>query len=248
MFKNIVVLQVRQQQYLFLKSSICYNHIMASATSSAPQISSETISILYKSRNVLLQLLKTQGYNVDEYSDYGVPEVQNMYANKQLDMLLSTQKEIHPARKAYVKYHLGKTLWRKNLNEYIEDLYEIDQVLSKEDMLVIVMKQEMNDTLKKNLNEIWEQEGIFIVILTLDRLQFNILEHSYVPMHEILSDDDAKKVMKKYNISDVSQFPSISRYDPVAQAIGMRPGQICKITRSSRTAIESEFFRYCETE
>ena len=40
-------------------------------------------------------------------------------------------------------------------------------------------------------------------------------------------------------------MPQISRYDPVAQAIGLRPGQICKITRPSKTAITSNYYRIC---
>jgi DNA-directed RNA polymerase subunit H (RpoH/RPB5) len=51
--------------------------------------------------------------------------------------------------------------------------------------------------------------------------------------------------MKKYNISDMTQFPDISRFDPVSQAIGLRPDQLCEITRSSKTAIESKYYRVC---
>ena len=51
--------------------------------------------------------------------------------------------------------------------------------------------------------------------------------------------------MKKYNITDKIQFPDISRFDPVARAIGLRPGQLCKITRYSKTAIETFYYRIC---
>jgi len=51
---------------------------------------------------------------------------------------------------------------------------------------------------------------------------------------------------KRYNVVNNSDLPSISRYDPVAQAIGMRPGEICKITRNSKTAITSDYFRLCK--
>ena len=42
-----------------------------------------------------------------------------------------------------------------------------------------------------------------------------------------------------------SEFPELSRFDPVAQAIGIRPGQVCKITRASKTAIEAPYYRIC---
>lgn len=208
-------------------------------------VSSGTVSALFKSRNILLQLLARQGMDVSNYTDYGVAEVQTMYSNNQLDMLLTTEKNIHPARKVYVKYYLAKTLRRENINNMIDDLFHIEQVLQPTDMLVIVMKQEVNDTVIGILNDIWEKDRIFIVVHSLDRLQFNILEHNYVPQHVVLTDAEQEEVFKKYNITDTKQMPSISRYDPVALAIGLRPGQVCKITRSSKTSVTSDFYRYC---
>jgi DNA-directed RNA polymerase subunit H (RpoH/RPB5) len=49
----------------------------------------------------------------------------------------------------------------------------------------------------------------------------------------------------KYNITDKNQFPDISRFDPVARAIGLRPGQVCHIIRPSKTAIETDYYRVC---
>ena len=40
-------------------------------------------------------------------------------------------------------------------------------------------------------------------------------------------------------------IPEISRFDPVALALLMRPKQICKIIRSSKTSITSDFYRIC---
>lgn len=208
-------------------------------------VSSGTVSALFKSRNNILQLLSRQGMDVSNYTDYGVAEVQTMYANNQLDMLLTTEKDIHPARKVYVKYYLAKTLRRENINHMIDDLFYIEQVLQPTDTLIIVMKQEVNDTVLGILNEIWEKDRIFIVVHSLDRLQFNILEHQYVPEHVVLTEAEQEEVLKKYNITDTKQMPSISRYDPVALAIGLRPGQICRITRSSKTSVTTYFYRYC---
>ena len=168
-----------------------------------------------------------------------------MYTNNQLDMLLSSTKDMRPAKKTYVKYHLAKTLRRENINNIIDDLFHLEQVLQKTDTLIIVMKQEVNDTLIHILNEIWEKEQIFIVIHTLDRLQFNILEHQYVPEHTVLSEVEKEAVEKKYNITNFKQMPSISRYDPVSLAIGLRPGQVCKIIRPSKTSVNSTYYRYC---
>jgi DNA-directed RNA polymerase subunit H (RpoH/RPB5)/nitrate reductase NapAB chaperone NapD len=202
---------------------------------------SGTITAIYKSRTNLLGLLKTQGYDVSQYDNFGMNEVHAMNTNKQLDMLVVTET----GQKAYVKYHLGKPLRRDNIMEYLHDLYHLEKTLTKQDSLIIVMKSEMNDTNVATLSQIWEQDGIHIVIFSLDRLQFNILEHTYVPKHTILTDAETQQMMAKYNIAHPDMLPNISRYDPVAMAMGMRPGQVCRIDRFSKTAVSTHYYRIC---
>ncbi len=107
------------------------------------------------------------------------------------------------------------------------------------------MKDLPNDTLINELKDIWERDKIFIIIEGIKYLQFNILENKLVPKHKLLSDNDLENIMKKYNISNKSQFPDISRFDPVARAIGLRPGQLCHILRPSKTSITADYYRIC---
>jgi DNA-directed RNA polymerase subunit H len=214
--------------------------------------SSGTITSVFKSRQNLLKLLTKQGYDVGDYEEFSVNEVHVMYNNLQLDMLMSNEPEggennenSENSKKVYVKYHLAKTLRRENINDYIDDLYNLEQVLTKNDTLIIVIKQEPHEPLLNILKHIWEQEGIFIMIYNLERLQFNILEHAYVPKHVILTPEEADVMKKRYNIIKDTELPEISRFDPVAQAIGMRPGQLCKIIRPSKTAITADYYRIC---
>ena len=53
------------------------------------------------------------------------------------------------------------------------------------------------------------------------------------------------KIKKKFNIVNNSQLPEISRFDPVAQSLCMRPGEVCEILRPSKTAIKSPYYRIC---
>jgi DNA-directed RNA polymerase subunit H (RpoH/RPB5) len=95
------------------------------------------------------------------------------------------------------------------------------------------------------LKHIWEKDGLFIVIENIKRLQYNILKHTLVPEHTIIDDKQVDEVMKKYNIKNKMEFPDISRFDPVARVIGLRPGDVCKIIRPSKTAITTEYYRVC---
>ena len=215
----------------------------------ASQNTSSLISSVYKSRKTLLNLMRKQGYNVSEYDNFSVNEVNAMFQNKQLDMLIEKSEESEnpnaSKRKVYIRYYLAKTLRPQNIQEMIDDLFNLEEVLTKEDTLMIVVKEEMNETTMNLLKHIWEQDGILIVIQSLKRLQFNILEHTLVPSHRVLTQDEVQVIKNRYNIMDDTQFPDISRFDPVAQVIGIRPGQVCEIIRPSKTAIKGYYYRIC---
>jgi DNA-directed RNA polymerase subunit H (RpoH/RPB5) len=213
----------------------------------ASQISSLT-SAIYKSRSVILEQATKQGYETSDYSGFSVNEVNTMKTNNQLDMILEKIEEDETSktkRKVYVRYYLAKALRPANLNEMIDDLFNIEEILKKTDILLIVVKDEVNETLINTLKHIWEQDKIFIIIQNLKRLQFNILNHTLVPPHRILSISETIAVKTRYNIMNDNQFPDISRFDPVAQAIGIRPGQVCEIIRPSKTAISAPYYRIC---
>jgi len=73
-----------------------------------------------------------------------------MYQNKQLDILLSKPlEECGKEKKVYIKYNLSKTLRPNNIYDIIEDLYNIEKMLKKRDDLIIIIKEEPNETLEK---------------------------------------------------------------------------------------------------
>ena len=212
------------------------------------QNSSALISTVYTSRNIILDLMGKQGYNIEDYSNFSINEVNSMKQNNQLDMLLE-KKEENPVtkrkNKIYIRYYLGKTIRPSNLQEMIDDLFNLEEILKKEDTLFIIIKDEINETLTNELKHIWETDGIFIVIENIKRLQFNILEHEIQPKFDIVPESKVVEIMQKYNITDKIQFPDISRFDPVSRAIGLRPGQLCHISRPSKTAIKADYYRIC---
>jgi DNA-directed RNA polymerase subunit H (RpoH/RPB5) len=203
------------------------------------------INSIFKSRKYLLEILEEQGFNINDYKNSSILEVHSMIQNKQLDLLIERS---NPTKKVYIKYHLVKTLRPNNINEYIDDIFNLENILTKNDDLIIITKDEPNDTLTKFVTDIWEQDQIFVRIINIQRLQFNILKHELVPKHTILSEKELEEFKKQFNIKDKfinKQLPDISRFSPVSLAIGIRPGEICKIERSSRTAINSLFYRIC---
>jgi DNA-directed RNA polymerase subunit H len=210
---------------------------------------SSLISSVYKARKTILELMDKQGYNVDDYSNFSINEVNSMKQNNQLDILLEKKTDdsgyLKRKPKIYIRFYLAKMIRPANIQEMIDDLFNLEEILTKEDTLFIISKDEMNETIINELKHIWEKDGIFIVIENIKRLQYNILNHVLVPEHTIIDDKKVEEVMKKYNIKNKIEFPDISRFDPVARVIGLRPGNVCKIIRPSKTAITTEYYRVC---
>jgi len=211
---------------------------------------SPLISKIYKSRNIILNILKSRGFNVDDWSDFSVTEVQAMFNSKELDMLLENPTT---KKKVYVKYHLSGTkggtsmsrLGTSHIYDYVDDLFDIEDVLTSNDDLIIISKDKTNQTIKDLIEQLFIKDKKFVNIYNFHDYLFNVLEHEMQPKFRILSEEEKQKIMKQYNITKDKEFPDISRFDPVSQAMGVRPGEVMEITRSSPTAVKSLYFRIC---
>ena len=144
---------------------------------------SGTTQIIYNSRKILLEYLEEQGYNTSDYSEFSINEVLALISNNQLDMLISEDTDKEEKKKVYIKYHLKKSLRPQYIDEFVEDLYNLDSILQKNDTLIVVSKDDPNDSLKKYLKQLYADDNIFVIILSLKRLQFNVLKHRDVPEH-----------------------------------------------------------------
>lgn len=205
--------------------------------------SSNKILSIYKSRNTIIELLDHQDYHTEEYEGFSINEIDAMFTNAQLDMLVTNRKN---QKKAYIKYYLtAKQIRPANLDEIIEDLFVIESVLTKQDTLIIITEDEPNDTILTKMRYLYDHDGIFVIVHNIKRLQFNILNHKLVPECIILDEPEIEKLKQKHNITNLMQLPEISRFDPQSLSIGLRPGQVCLFKRESSTAMFYNYYRIC---
>jgi DNA-directed RNA polymerase subunit H (RpoH/RPB5) len=205
---------------------------------------SNSIQRIYKSRKTILEILeKHQGHDTSDYSEFSINEIDTMFNNSQLDMLVTNESA---NTKSYVKYFLDSRQIRpQNLDDIIEDLFIVENILTKNDTLVIITEDEPNETILARMKYLYDKDGIFVVIHNISRLQFNLLNHALVPSMRILNSDEQGEMMQKFNMKDISQFPEIGRFDPQALAMSMRPGQVGMFERDSITALKTEYYRVC---
>jgi len=70
-----------------------------------------------------------------------------------------------------------------------------------------------------------------------------LLEHEYMPKAEVLSKDEAKSVLNRLRAMPF-QLPWIRSSDPLAKALGAKPGDILRIIRESPSAGRVEVYRF----
>ena len=206
-------------------------------------LSSNNIITIYTSRKTILSQLEQQGYTTGDYDMFSINEIDAMYRTNQLDMLVTKKSD---GKKAYIKYLIQIKQLRKDiLDQLVEDLYEVEQVLEKKDTLIVIVNEEPNDTIVTKIKYLYDHSGIFIVMHNIKRLQFDVLQHELVPYARIMTPEEVEELKLKYHITSLSQLPEISRFDPQALALGLRPGEVIKIERKSNTAMNYNYYRYC---
>ena len=204
---------------------------------------------IYNSRNVILELLRSKhNYNIDEYKGFSTNEIDAMINTNQLDMLLTHVGDgSQPAPyKTYVKYCIKSSFSGPGLLPIIEDLFIDTNTLQKEDTLIVIFDGEPNDSFKSHLVYKYMHDGIFVVAHNIKRLQFNILEHMLMPNNiHILDAKYTAELIQNYHLKSTKELPEISRFDPMALAICLRPDQVCGFERKSPTSLVSKYYRVC---
>ena len=72
---------------------------------------------------------------------------------------------------------------------------------------------------------------------------FDIFEHSLVPVHEIVGEEEKRALVDRYHAQPF-QFPWIKATDPIAIILGAKAGDVVKITQKSETAGKYNTYRY----
>ena len=222
---------------------------------------SSKVARIYRAREILLEHLAVQqGYPVDAGLHKTITEIHNGIAEpKTLNFKVTladattTTKVVYALMKDKLDTSELEVIYDTHFEEEDDEPkkdnnYTIvgDDTAVKPDQLIILTTDEPNATVEAFLRTKWQKRH-FMVVISLQRLQFNIMKHVLVPPHQRLSAEEAALVRAKYNILPEAdkQFPEISRFSPVAQVIGLRPGEVTRILRPSKTAIQSVFYRLC---
>ncbi|PIU63575.1 hypothetical protein COS83_00315 [archaeon CG07_land_8_20_14_0_80_38_8] len=94
----------------------------------------------------------------------------------------------------------------------------------------------------KRQKNIWAGRAKLTEKVDNDKDNKHILIHEYNPEFELLSEEEAKKVLEGLNLN-YYQLPKISVNDPVSKLFKAKQNDVFRIKRKSYTAGESIFYR-----
>lgn len=218
---------------------------------------SSLISSIYKSREIILEQLEMQNYDISNYKGIDINEINTLYETSMLDILvekktedgeeslLKNQESEMIKQKMYVHYYPDGKISQTKIQNLIDDLFITEETLTKKDTLFVITENEPNETINNFVHHLWEKDGIFVIMQSIRRLKFNVLKHELQPKFRILNQIEVDDVKKKYNIMNDSNWPEISRFDPVCKSTFIRPGEIFEVIRPSKTALISKYYLIC---
>jgi DNA-directed RNA polymerase subunit H (RpoH/RPB5) len=152
--------------------------------------------------------------------------------------------------KTTVMFALTKDIMKEVAKEF-RDTYEVMDLVRKynntKNFIIVVADSPSSASMNslnakdKELNAV----GGMLQIFNMKELLYNPSKHELVPKHEKLSDEEAKRCMEQYMLKSKAQFPIIHRADVMAKWLGLRHGDVVKITRYNETSGEYFYFRCC---
>lgn len=222
---------------------------------------------LYKCHQIVLEMLQQRGYQTSGYSVPTREEINEMGNVGQCEPIVVTHLQ-DPDMMTEVHFLVFKNTKNKELDKFLKErLNEIeanisevvglesdDDVSKKEEIkmlkskrtIVIITKEEPSDNVWAVADDFFRQHRIYVQVFFIESLMFNITKHELVPLHEVVTPEEEKEIKTMFKITNKSKLHLIRHRDPPAMFIGLRPGQICRVTRSSETSGIHIVYRYCK--
>ncbi|KAK9912889.1 hypothetical protein M0R45_036723 [Rubus argutus] len=178
----------------------------------------------YVSRRTVMEMLSDRGYNVpDSDLTRSLTEFRTVFGqNPDLERLrICVSLRSNPKKKIMVIF-CGTDEIRKAT---VCGIYA--NLLYKESIsgLMLVLQSKINSYAQKEL----ETYPYKVEIFQISELLVNITKHVLQPKHEILTAEEKKVLLRKYNLEE-KKLPLMLETDAFARYYGLEKGQVVKIT------------------
>jgi len=188
----------------------------------------------------LTELFQARNEDVSEFEEHADAVLRPRYFNEFI--VLNTDETT-------VFFTLTKELLRdlmKEFKEYEDPRDFINHYKTKNFIIVLLdpASPATSSSLLKRDKDLSTVGGMLQIFL-LKELMYNPSKHALVPKHEKLTESESKELLEKLMIKSKSQLPTIHKSDAMAKWLGLRHGDIVRITRHNDTSGEYYYYRCC---
>ncbi|GBG33595.1 DNA-directed RNA polymerases I, II, and III subunit RPABC1 [Hondaea fermentalgiana] len=184
---------------------------------------------LFRARETVQKMLNNRKYLVSN-DETSFDEFKNTfgYPVDKKKLMMMTAKRDDPNERIFVFFPDEEKVDVKSMATYA------DQMQTQEvRRAILVVEKDISPFARKALAE--AAPLFYIEVFKESELLVDITEHELVPKHEVLSQDEKRQLLVRYNLKD-SQLPRMYTTDPITRYFGLKRGQVVKIIRSSETA------------
>ncbi len=185
----------------------------------------------------LKEMLDMRGDDTTEFEEHGDAVPRPRYFTDPTRIILNTDKTT-------VFFALSKDVLKELLKEF-KDVEDFEEEYKTKNFIIVVMELPSSTTMNTLLarDKTLQQNGGMLQVFTMKELLYNPSKHVLVPAHKKLTEEEAKEVLEKYMIKSKAQLPQIHRTDIMARWLGLRHGDVVRITRYNPTSGEYYYYR-----
>lgn len=206
----------------------------------------------------LADMLENRGDDVSEFSEHTYLTPSHMYKTQQL-LFHTNRTAVLFVPKSTISGSVKTTLFKefkeaketKNANELIklistsEDPEHVERRVSSIIVVFDEDPQSHNRKIIADADKMLQTLGGIAQYFTYHELMYNPMRHVYVPLHERVGEGDVRTIMETYQLKSRSQLPVILRTDIIARWLGLKHGDIVRITRNNPSSGVYYYYRCC---
>lgn len=185
----------------------------------------------------LTEMFEMRGEDTSEFEHHGDAVPRPRYFTDPTPIVLNTDKTT-------VFFALSKEVMKELIKE-LKEVEDMREHYKTSNFIIVVMEMPSSTTMNylTERDKSLQANGGMLQVFMMKELMYNPSKHVLVPKHEKLTEDQAKAVLEKYMVKSKAQLPQIHKTDIMARWLGLRHGDVVRITRFNPTSGEYYYYR-----
>lgn len=196
------------------------------------------------------KMLLSRGFDMSKVNRYPAQE----HLHKMISLFRSGQNSLdlylentdnskeYFGKKAYIHFMMNmQNIKKPNELVKLHDMLENAHDLNNNDHVILVIFHDLTESIMD-----LESKHQNLTIFSHKKLLFNVIDHEYVPKHELLSPSEKNTLLSDLMISAYDKLPLINRSDVICRYYNYRVGDVIKITRPSLSGKTHVIYRYVQ--